>query len=146
MSRKQQQVRKQEQRRRNKRRYMRRKDEKVKGLEKKWWIDGKGRRRVKKSIPKNYSGYRKMEEKIAWKKLDCFPPVKTSNSDGKDVTLTCWRHPVHKSKHWLEYEPQKYPVYVFKSVAEKANIKKLLEIYESNKLKRLRRSASTTED
>lgn len=115
MSRKQQQVRKQEQRRRNKRRYMRRKDEKV------------AARRVKKSIPKNYSGYRKMEEKIAWKKLDCFPPVKTINSDGKDVTLTCWRHPVHKSKHWLEYEPQKYPVYVFKSVAEKANMEKILD-------------------
>ena len=133
MSRKQQQVRKQEQRRRNKRRYMRRKDEKV------------AARRVKKSIPKNYSGYSKMEEKIAWKKLDYFPPVKTTNSDGKDVTLRCWRHPVHQSKHWLEYEPQKYPVYVFKSVAKKANIKKLLEIYE-DKQKRLRRSASTTED
>ena len=53
MSRKQQQVRKQEQRRRNKRRYMRRKDEKVKGLEKKWWIDGKGRRRVKRGYIKN---------------------------------------------------------------------------------------------
>ena len=43
--------------------------------------------------------------------------------------------------------PQKYPVYVFKSVAEKANIEKLLEIYEEKqKQKRLRRSASTTED
>ena len=35
---------------------------------------------------------------------------------------------------------------MFKSVAEKANIEKLLEIYETNKQKRLRRSASTTED
>jgi len=85
------------------------------------WRERKNKR-VEKPIPPNFYGYENITNQLKWSKVG-FPKLKTVNSMGKDVTLTCWRHPVHKSQHWLESTPQDFIVYGFKSVNETVKMK-----------------------
>ena len=80
-------------------------------------------KRVEKPKPKNHYGYRKVTTQLKWDK-EGFPNVKIIKVDKKKtITLSCWRHPVHKSQHWFESKPKDYTLYGFEDVNETVNMK-----------------------
>jgi len=87
------------------------------------WRKRKNKRGVEKPIPKNHYGYRKTTKQLEWFKVG-FPNVKIVKvGEKKSITLSCWRHPVHKSQHWFESKPKDYTVYGFEDVNETVNMK-----------------------
>ena len=60
-----------------------------------------------------YLGYKKVAVKKAWEEVNFSSYRK----------ITCWRHPVHKSVHFVDNKPDDITVYKWVSTTQKANIK-----------------------
>ena len=72
-------------------------------------------RKSKNTYPE-YQGYKMVQEKKQWEEVNYSSCKK----------LTCWRHPVHKSVHFIDNKPDDITIYKWISTTQQANIKPVL--------------------